>query len=462
MGYDDTTSLATVDPAWAWAQFEPGPQNPWSLELAAHLYRRAAFAANWTQLQEAVAIGPNAAVEQLLAGGAGTEEFYRRVEASIQALLASGSAQHLPAWWLYVMLQTPHPLREKLTLFWHGHFATSIAKVTDPKLMYDQHVILRRNALGSFGPMLLETSRDPAMLLWLDAANNRKAHPNENFAREVMELFSLGLGNYTEKDIQEAARAFTGWEVRVGRFRVNRAQHDDGPKTVLGQTGAWNGEDVIRILLEQPATGRFLVRKLCRYLVSDTETPPDALVEPLAAEFSQRQHDIGWLVGTMLRSNLFYSPAAVRQKVKAPVDFAIGLLRALEGTTNSYSLADDLRDLGQAVFFPPNVKGWDGGAEWINSATLLSRANLVWALTSGTDGRYGEKVPLPPLVARHVPRGGAGEVARWAGQLLLSEPLADEVHVQLAALAGDRSGSEQQRLARVVQAIATLPEFQLA
>ena len=455
-------ALSTVDPAWAWARFEPNAERPWSRELAAHLYRRAAFAANWTQLEESLAVGPEATVEGLLTGAPGTAEFYERVEASIRALLASGNAQHLPAWWLYVMLQSPHPLQEKLTLFWHGHFATSAAKVTDVKLMHDQHALLRRHALGNFGPLLLESSRDPAMLLWLDAANNRKAQPNENFAREVMELFSLGLGNYTEQDIQQAARAFTGWEVRVGRFRMNRPQHDAGEKTVLGQTGAWNGEDVIRILLEQPATGRFLVRKLCRYLVSETETPPDALVEPLAAEFTARKHDIGWLVGTILRSNLFYSPLAVRQKVKAPVDFAIGLLRALEGTTNSYSLADDLRDLGQAVFFPPNVKGWDGGAEWINSATLLSRANLVWALASGTDGRYGDKAPLPPLVSRHLPRGGAGETARWFAELLLAAPVSDEVQVQLAALAGDSAGGEQQRLARIVQAIATLPEFQLA
>jgi uncharacterized protein (DUF1800 family) len=347
-----------------------------------------------------------------------------------------------------------------MTLFWHGHFATSAAKVNQVRLMYGQHRTVHRHALGKFGPLLTEMAKDPAMLLWLDSATNHKARPNENFAREVMELFCLGLGHYTERDIKEAARAFTGWEVRDGRFWFNRTQHDTGLKTVLGRSGRFTGDDILGILLEQPAAGRFLVRKLFRYLISDTAEPPDGLIEPLAATYRQHDYDTGWLVRQMLGSRLCFSRHAVRQKIKSPVELAIGLLRALEGTTNLYSLAEDLRSMGQGVFYPPNVKGWDGGAEWVNSSALLARANLVWALVSGSERRYKQRPRLTEL-ARNAPPGAAAQ-ARWFADLLLSAPLPEEVYVQLTTVAADASDGEHQRLARLVQAIATLPEFHLA
>jgi hypothetical protein len=457
---DTLATLDAVDPAWAWAPFEPTADQSWDRTLAAHLYRRAAFAARPDELQLAQREGPAATVDRLLAvSGAEREAFYTRVGGTLQALLVTGNVEQLPAWWLYTMLHTPAPLLERIALFWHGHFATSAAKVTDVQMLHDQNDILRRHALGQFGPLLAEASRDPAMLVWLDSTSNRKAHPNENFAREVMELFTIGLGQYSERDIQEAARAFTGWEVRNGRFRFNAAQHDEGEKTVLGQTGPWNGDDVLRILLEQPTTARFLVRKLLRYLVTETAEPTDELVEPLAAGFRSRDYDIAWLVGTVLKSNLFYSPHAVGQRIRSPVEFALGLLRSLEGTSNFYVLAGDLRGLGQGVFFPPNVAGWEGGRAWINSATLLGRANLAWALASGADGRYGRKLELVPLVERHT-SGGPADRARWLAELLLGEPPSDAVAVQLAALAGG-AGDEQLRLARVVQAVAMLPAYQV-
>jgi uncharacterized protein (DUF1800 family) len=454
-------ALDQVDPAWAWAEYVPDDDRAWSRELAAHLYRRAAFGANWRELDAAVEAGPGATVDRLLAGGDDTTAFYEDAERTIRPLLSSGGSAHLPAWWLRVMLDTPHPLLERLTLFWHGHFATSAAKVTEAKLMHQQHALLRRHALGHFGPLLAGMARDPAMLLWLDSATNRKSHPNENFAREVMELFSLGLGNYTEVDIREAARAFTGWEVRRGEFRFNPLQHDAQRKQVLGDSGVEGGDDVIRVLLEQPATARFLVGKLYRALISETAAPPAALVEPLAAGYRQRDYDTAWLVGTLLRSNLFYSPHAQRQRIKGPVEFAVGMLRGLEATVNTYALADDLLALGQGVFFPPNVKGWDGGTDWINSATLLGRANLAWALVGGADPRYAARVALPGVVSRHAGRGPA-EQAAFLEELLLGRRAPDAVHVQLVAIASDPSSGEPQRLARLAQAIATLPEFHVS
>ncbi len=454
-------SLDQVDPNWAWATYQSSDAVPWNLERASHLFRRAGVAAPWPQLQWSLKAGCRETVELLMAGSPETASLYEEFRSTASALRGSNSRELLPAWWLHVMLRTPHPLLEKMTLFWHGHFATSAAKVTDGLMMYRQNELLREHALGKFGPLLSAMAKDPAMLVWLDSVTNRKTHPNENFAREVMELFCLGLGNYTEADIKEAARAFTGWELRQGVFRVNRHQHDDGTKNVLGSTGKWNGDDIIRILLEQPAAGRFIARKVFRYLVSDELEVPAKLIEPLAEGLRRHDYDSGWLVRTILSSNLFYSPLAIGQKIKAPVEFAVGLVRMLEGTSNANALADDLKNLGQAVFYPPTVKGWDGGENWINSSTLLGRANLVWALVGNSDGRYADKVPLAKLSALKGIDKPADVVGRMV-DLLLGSRLTNEVIVRLTTLAADKSGDEQQRLARVVQAIATLPEFQLA
>jgi hypothetical protein len=453
------SSLERLDSDWAWGTYQSTSKDPWNLARASHLYRRAGWSANWRQLQQAVSAGCESTVELFLSGETGQEKFYAENQSTVESLLGSGNARDLPAWWLYVLLHTPHSLLEKMTLFWHGHFATSAAKVTDARLMYRQHAILRRFALGKFGPMLTEMAKDPAMLLWLDSATNRKSHPNENFAREVMELFSLGLGHYTEQDIKEAARAFTGWEVRHGAIKFIAYQHDDGEKTVLGQKGRWNGDDVVRILLEQPAAGRFLVRKIFRYLVNETVEAPAALIDPLAEQYRKQQYDTLWLMRKILSSNLFYSGHAMGQKIKAPVEFVVGLIRSLEGTTNALALTDDLKPLGQSLFNPPNVKGWNGGVEWINSSTLVARANLVWNLASGS-GPYANRLKLDQLSALRGIEEPARIVQRLT-ELLLGTTLPDEVNVQLVALAG---GGEDQRLriARIVQAIATLPEFQLA
>ena len=299
------------------------------------------------------------------------------------------------------------------------------------------------------------------MLLWLDSATNRKSHPNENFAREVMELFCLGLGNYSERDIQEAARAFTGWELRQYRFFFNRYQHDDGSKTVLGRSGQFTGDDVLGILLENRGTARFLTAKLFQHLISESEVPPRELIEPLAAGYRERDYDTAWLLRTMLGSNLFFSPFARRQKIKGPVEMAVGLLRSLEGTTNTYRLQRDLGELGQALFEPPTVKGWDGGRAWITSATLLGRLNLVWALVSGTNRDYGDKVDLAGLLARQGIRDPAAAVEHLS-LLLLGELPSPEVRVKLVAAAGSAGEPDSLRYARVVQAITALPEFQLA
>lgn len=453
----------SVDPAWAWEPYEPNKSRPWTAELAAHLYRRAAFGASWRELQAAVAAGPKESLDLLLSGGPKAGEFYTAARSTIAALLGLGGDDDLPAWWLYLMIHSPHPVLEKLTLFWHGHFATSAAKVTDPSLMLAQNELLRKHAFGEFRTLLRGITRDTAMLLWLDSATNRKSRPNENFAREVMELFALGVGNYTERDIKEAARCFTGWEVHNNRFWVNAAQHDTGEKSVLGARGKFDGDGLIDVLLQQPAAAKFLVRKLFRYYVADDidgGAAGDALLEPLVDDFRKHDYDVGRLLRTMLASNYFYSAHSLRRKIKSPIEFAVGLVRALEGHTDHYALTDDLASLGQRVFYPPNVKGWNGGREWINAHSLLSRINLAGAMVA-PDGRYEGKFDLaksPALL-------GVSDDQTLAGRLLdllLSTKLQPKLVDEVTSLVKRRGREDDaMRLARTVQAIASLPEFQL-
>ena len=258
-------SLDQIDPALAWQPWQPCSADPWGRKWAAHLYRRAAFGPSPEELVEAETLGLEGTLDLLLRGRPHAEEMRETLD-DIGRVAAErdDSGEQLRGWWLYGMLQSGHPLREKLTLFWHNHFATSLVKVQDPVLMFRQNSLLRTHALGRFGPLLQAISRDGAMLVWLDSNSNVKGKPNENYARELMELFSLGVGHYTEKDVREAARAFTGWGTDASGFAFDARLHDGGTKTVLGQTGAWDGGDVVRIVLEQPAAARFLVRKLYR------------------------------------------------------------------------------------------------------------------------------------------------------------------------------------------------------
>ena len=295
-------------------------------------------------------------------------------------------AFELREWWFREMLTTPSPLTEKMTLFWHNHFATSQQKVRFTSLMYQQHAMLRRNALGNFGTMLREVARDPAMLIYLDGANSRKEQPNENFGREVMELFTLGEGHYSERDIKEVARAFTGWSVDrdTGQFMFRRGIHDYGNKTVLGKTGNFDGEQVIDILLRRPETAQFLTRKLWKEFVSPT--PDDAQVARFADGFRDSGYNIAKLMRALLTSDAFYALENRAALIKSPVEFVVGTMKQFEiEAPNLRPFVIGSALLGQNVFSPPNVKGWPGGEAWINSATLLGRKQLIDRLFRNED-----------------------------------------------------------------------------
>jgi hypothetical protein len=489
---DMATELARLDPAREWGPWAPGPDDPWGRQWAGHLYRRAAFGGSWPELQAAIKAGPEATVDKLLAGGPGQAEFDQLMDAVAPGVAAPRQPQFnqndpfgvdLEGWWLHRMILTPHPLQERMTLFWHNHFATSIAKVRLPALMRDQNLLLRRHALGRFGPLVQEVSKDPAMLLWLDSNSNVRGKPNENYARELFELFCLGVGNYTEADVQEAARAFTGWHTNVTpeagfnpqtkpAFTFRGTLHDDGEKTVLGRTGKWDGADVVRIVLEQPACARFLVRKLYRHFVAEAVVPPDSLIEPLAERLRQTDYDVGGVLKVLLRSRHFYSRFAFRQRVKGPVEHVVGLLRCLEAKLPveavGLSLPAAMQELGQTLFAPPSVKGWDGGPAWLNTATLLARHNMAWRLVQGAGGPHAVRLSPAALVRRHAPgRDPAGQVDFLLELLLQPTPgeVDDRVRQKLAAYHGrgnPQGAALERRTRETTHAIAGLPLYQLA
>ncbi len=301
------------------------------------------------------------------------------------------------SWWFAEMLATDSPLTEKMTLFWHNHFVSSQQKVRFPKLLVDQNRLLRQQALGNFGTLLHAIARDPAMVLYLDSAQNRRTAPNENFARELMELFTLGEGQYGERDVKEAARAFTGWSIdrQTGTFRFYRFLHDDGDKTVLGRTGPFDGDDVLDILLAQPATAEFLTRKLWREFVSPD--PDAAEVKRLAGVLRQSHYAIRPWLRAMLLSPAFWAPAHRGALVKSPVEFLLGLVETLDVSgVDPGVLALGSRQLGQDLFAPPNVKGWPGGDAWISSTTLLVRRQMVERLfRTNETGRGDAMRPMP-------------------------------------------------------------------
>jgi len=292
----------------------------------------------------------------------------------------------LRAWWLREMLATESPLTERMTLFWHGHFATSQQKVRSNQLMYRQNVLLRREALGNFGTLLHAIARDPAMLVYLDNAGSRRGAPNENFAREVMELFTLGEGRYGEADVKEAARAFTGWSLErgTGEFTYRRIWHDYGEKTVLGRKGRFDGDDILDVLLERPETARFIAAKLWREFISPQ--PDAAEVERWAQVFREARYEVKPLLRAIFLSKAFWAEENRSALVKSPVDLAVGTMRA--SGMNPFDLRPAVfacASLGQNLFAPPNVKGWPGGNAWIDSATLLARKQWLERIFRGAE-----------------------------------------------------------------------------
>jgi uncharacterized protein (DUF1800 family) len=380
-------------------------------EGARHLLNRTGFGATQAEVEAAAGLSREAAVNRILEGartGAVTAPpawvdepffpYYQLREMDAAGRMAEQKRNiersfELREWWHREMLATPSPFTEKMTLFWHNHFATSQQKVRNPQLVYRQNVLLRKEALGNFGALLQAIARDPAMLVYLDNAGSRKEKPNENFAREVMELFTLGEGHYSEKDIKEAARAFTGYSLDrdSGEFRYRPFIHDDGMKLIFGRQGRYGAEDVLNLLLERPETAEFVVRKLWREFISPAPDAQD--VAYLAGAFRNSHYDNKALMRAMLLSNAFWAPENRALLLKSPVELMVGTLHTFEirpVNLRPTVLAGAL--LGQNLFAPPNVKGWAGGEAWINTATLLGRKQVLDRVFRA------EEMPTPPMM----------------------------------------------------------------
>ncbi|MEN1678503.1 MAG: DUF1800 domain-containing protein [Planctomycetota bacterium] len=442
----------------AWEPYTPDGDAPWNLQRVVHLHRRAAFAAPWDVLQGDLADGPQAAVDRLIQGDK-SPAFESMAKTIGDAAMASGSPGRLKAWWVYRMLMSPDPLGERLTLMWHNHFATSNRKVQDLVLMREQNDLLREHARAPFSKLLTAVVKHPAMLVWLDADSNRKGHPNENLARELMELFTLGVGNYSEQDVKGAARALTGWTIAGGQFAFREARHDAGEVELLGDRGPLTGDDLLERLLKHPATAERLAWRICQTLLGEEVTPQAALDE-LADGIAAHQLNIGWAVETVLRSHLFFSNENLRSRVSGPMEYVIGVLRALELRSpppSTLVLAEWAHRMGQDLFYPPNVGGWNEGRTWLATRTVVARANFADALVAGRLWRPARELEPDALIRRHSQSDKLASRVTWLAKLLWGECPEDTTAPVVKA-----ARSAEAPLSRALALLLASPENSLA
>lgn len=367
---------------------------------AAHLVARTGFGAEWAAVKRLEGLAREQAVEAVLhppasplAAAPQMTPWFKLEPMRLNDMKTRNSAwsisQHegkrLQAWWVEQMLTTRAPFTERMTLFWHNHFTSSIQKTLQPSLLFQQNQLLRRHALGNFAELLQAMARDPAMLVYLDCYQNTKDQPNENFARELLELFTIGRGHYRESDVKAAAKAFTGWGVdnNTGKFIIRADQHVPGQSTFLGKSGDFNGDDIIKILLAHPRTAERLAEKFWQAFVSNQ--PDYGVTRGWAQQLRQSGYDIKQLMRTVLNSEPFWAAHNRGTLVKSPVDLVVGTVRMLpyprESTQEMLNLC---RLLGQELFDPPNVKGWTGGEHWISTQTLLVRNAYLAKLSRGS------------------------------------------------------------------------------
>ena len=426
------------------------PQASFDRPAASHLLRRLQYGVKLEEIDRAVAEGLDSTIDRLLSVQSESDEFQRADASLRQTAYAASSITGLKAWWLYRMLYSANPLREKLTLLWHNHFATSFAKVNNVPQMAVQNDLFREHAAGDFHKLLHAVARDPAMLVWLDGNANRRRHPNENFSREVMELFALGLGNYTEKDIQEAARAFTGWQLRDGAFWFNASQHDIGTKTIFGKTGKYEGNAVIDLCLDQPACPRFLALKVLRMFVTDQ--PKASLIDRVAASISKHKLRLEPALRELFTSAEFFAPEHRRSLIKSPLEFVLGTLRVVASRITLPPVTELLARLGQDVFEPPTVKGWDGGRQWLQTSTWVMRWNFLTELIEGNN-----ICTLRDDLWSNVTEAPAAFELMFFGNGLEPEVRQDVIaHWESTA-----SQSSEQRVRGLLRLMWSLPEYQM-
>jgi uncharacterized protein (DUF1800 family) len=487
--------------------YKPTAEDPFDYVKAAHLLSRAGFGGTPEEIETIQAMGPQRAVEHLMdfpdaaadeqsddiPDLSEVEDYAKNFREMARQLVGktpdekiklrqmfqrqnAQAVQLTVSWWMKRMMHGPYPLQEKLVLFWHGHFTTSAKDERSAWLMWQQHELHRQMAAGNFKEYAHKISHDPAMLDYLNNSQNRKQHPNENYARELMELFTLGIGNYTENDIKEAARAFTGYAHESDEFIYRKTEHDTGIKHFMGKSGNFDGDDIVEIIFQNPECPKYISKKLFKFFVH--EEPEDAMVESMGALLRENKFELRPLLHTMLTSKAFYSNKTIGAQIKSPVQLVVGTARLLDvdlvriprlrAGPNGW-----LQQMGQVPFFPPNVKGWPVGQAWINTSTLFVRYNTAVELAGGARSQIEAKMSKKGVRLHSVaksnaapipfkPEGGndAGAVVDdWVARLI-QRPIAEEKReVLINALGDDPERSESVK--KMVQLIVSMPEYQL-
>lgn len=413
LGFVFATAIATLLASLAQAQTEPGkfslrplPKDAWDVSAAAHLLARAGFSGTPSDVQKLSTMSLDEAVNALVDFEQQTwqnapppipQEMYegrdrtemreltpeeRRELNDKRQKQARESMEEVRLWWIERMIATPRPFEEKMTLLWHGHFTSGAREVKSPVFMKEQNDFLRKNCVGNFRDLVLGISKDRAMLSYLDGRNNVKEKPNENFARELMELFTMGVGNYSETDVKEAARAFTGWSFDENGYVFRARQHDGGEKRFLKQRGKFNGDDIVDIIMQQPATAKFLATKLAKFYMRPE--PERELIDAIASELRKNKYEMRPTMKTIFKSQAFYHSTSRGVLVKSPAELLVSTARKFNTPIENLRAAERaMASMGQALLQPPNVKGWAGGTKWINTATLFNRYNIVSLMVQG-------------------------------------------------------------------------------
>ena len=464
--------------------------------LMAHLMRRAGFGATRDELESYLDMGYEATVEALL----DPRDPKRMPDDIIRRYHVDQSEQRIidcvAAYWIYRMVSTDAPLQEKMALFWHGLFATGERKVNQAKTMWNQIEMYCRHGMGSFRTLLVELSRDPAMLYWLDNNENHKGAINENYGRELLELFSMGIGNYTEQDIKECARAFTGWTIESAEYMALRSHkasiwpygrvawqfdyrdsdHDDGEKAFLGERGRFNGEDIIDVIVKNPAAAQFIGRRLFQFFVADeVDEEGQSLIDRLAESYFESCYDMRSVLRTLFNSELFKSERVRYARVKSPVELVVGTLRLVQDfqwpRLEIYNVALATNFMGQELLNPPSVEGWHEGPEWVDSGALVERVNFA-ASHLGNAENPGVRAIADRLADMDGGVLSPDQVVDGCLDLIGPVAIDESTRAALVATVGaagdldlrdaERADESRERVADALRLIVSTREFQLA
>ena len=438
-----------------------------------HLLRRTCFGVTVTRAEQLAGKTPAEVVDWLLTYDAADDPLNHLLDDLEGFLSPFAKVDQLQGWWVYRMFHTPRPFQERLALFWHNRFATSVGKIDNIMFMHKQIELFRKAGLGNYRSLVLAVGRDPAMLLWLDGAQSKKGKPNENYGRELMELFTLGIGNYTERDIKEVARAFTGWSIKNGEGTLDPKMWDAGEKEVFGVKFPFDDEQIVDLILLHPAAARYLAKKLLQEFV--LPTPTEEMIAHYAARLTANKWELKPTIREMFTSNLFFSDAVYRSKIKSPTELVIGSILMMMDSGGKPSVDATVKSItamGQALLMPPSVKGWDGEQAWINANTMLARMNFALGIATQKGKDFVRKGDLTGYLQKRE-LATAEKIVDHFAKVLLDGNIEQESRAKLLTfMTTDDKGKAREfvltadtvgtRVRPMLHLMMTMPEYQLA